>query len=130
MRSWTVTASKSLKHFSNFKLIKHVINFSVFLILFLHTANKSFLKFHLWFLRRMMTIPWTARVSNERILEMAGVRRALLGEVRSRQHTCLGHIIRENVLAKLVLAGRVEGRRARGMQRMKYMDSLVADAAD
>ena len=39
----------------------------------------------MWFLRRMMRVPWKAIVSNERILEMAGVRRALSGEVRSNQ---------------------------------------------
>ena len=78
----------------------------------------------------MMRVPWTARISNERILEMAGVRRALLGEVRSRQLKFLGHIIRENGLEKLVLAGRVEGRRARGRQRMKDMGSLVVDVRE
>ena len=50
-----------------------------------------------------------------------------MGEVRSRQLKFLGHIIRENELEKLVLAGRVEGKRARGRQRKKYIDSLLAD---
>ena len=39
----------------------------------------------MWILRRMMRIPWTARVTNERVMEMAGVRRELMGAVRRRQ---------------------------------------------
>ena len=53
-----------------------------------------------------------------------------MGEVRSRQLKFLCHIILENGLEKLLLAGGVEGRRARAMQRVKYMDSLVADVRE
>ena len=61
---------------------------------------------------------------------MAEVRRALLGDFRNRKLKFLSHIIRENGVEKLVLARRVEGRRARGGQRVKYMDSLVADVRE
>ena len=78
----------------------------------------------MWFLMRMLRIPWTARVTNERVLEMAGVQRET---VRKRQLSFLGHLIRENSLEGQVLCGRVEGRRARGRQRIKYLDSEMRD---
>ena len=81
----------------------------------------------MWFLRRMLRVPWTARLTNERVMEMAGVRRALLGAVRARQLKFLGHILRHECLEKEVLLGKIEGRRARGRQRIKFASSLLED---
>ena len=81
----------------------------------------------MWFLRRMLRVPWTARMSNERVLERAGVGRQLLGVVRTRQLRFLGHVLRGNELEKEVLLGRIEGRRGRGRPRMRYTTSLLED---
>ena len=72
-------------------------------------------------------IPWTARMTNEEVRERAGVKREVIATIRARQLNFLGHTLRENKLEKLTLQGKIEGRRARGRQRMKYMDSLLKD---
>ena len=81
----------------------------------------------MWFLRRMLRVPWTARMSNERVLERAGVERQLLRVVRTRQLRFLGHVLRGNDLEREVLLGRIEGRRGRGRPRMRYTTSLLED---
>ena len=81
----------------------------------------------MWLLRRMLRIPWTAKMTNEEVRERAGVKREVIATIRARQLNFLGHILRENKLEKLTLQGKIEGRRARGRQRMKYMDSLLKD---
>lgn len=79
----------------------------------------------MWFLRRMMRIPWTARVTNEEVLRRAGTERCLLGNVRRRQLGFVGHILRGDNFEKHCLLGRIEGRRARGRQRLKFMDTIL-----
>ena len=68
----------------------------------------------MWFLKRMLRIPWTARMTNERVFELAGVRRELMAEVSKRQLKLLGHILRHDCLEKDVFLGKIEGRRDRG----------------
>ena len=81
----------------------------------------------MWFLRRTLRLPWTARITNERVLEMAGVKRELLNVVRRRQLKFLGHLLRHDCLEKDVFLGKIEGRRARGRQRITFGASLVED---
>ena len=81
----------------------------------------------MWILRRMMWIPWTARVTNERVREMTGVARELMGAVRNRQLILLGQLLRHDCLEKYVLLGKIEGRRATGRQRKKIATSLMED---
>ena len=81
----------------------------------------------MWILRRMMRIPWTARVTNKRVMEMAGVRRELMGVVRKRQLKLLGRLLRHDCLEKDVFLWKIEGRTARGRQRIKFATSLVED---
>jgi len=50
--------------------------------------------------------------------------------IRQQQLAFLGHVLRRHGLENLVVPGRVEGRRARGRQRLKYMDSLCAPWKD
>lgn len=84
----------------------------------------------MWFLRRMLRIPWTARVSNEEVMRRAGVERMLVKTIRKRQLQFLGHILRADGLERTCLLGRVEGTRSRGRQRIKYMDALLAQLGD
>ena len=84
----------------------------------------------MWFLRRMFRIPWTARETNEAILNRADIERSLIKTIRRRQFKFLGHTLRSEGLEKACLLGRVEGKRARGRQRIKFMDSLVQFLGD
>ena len=54
----------------------------------------------MWFLRRMMRISWTEMVTNEEVLRRAETRRSLLGTIRRRQLSFLGHTIRSDELEK------------------------------
>ena len=78
----------------------------------------------MWFLRRMLRVPWTARRSNIEILQMAGTKRMLMTTIRKRQLGFLGHTLRGGGIEKDCLLGMIEGRRARGRQRSKFMDGI------
>ena len=94
----------------------------------LNREMKSKLKaVEMWFYRRMLRISWRDRVTNREVLERVGQQRSLLGELRRRQMSFLGHVIRGEKLEHLCLTGMMEGRRARGRQRVKYPDTIVED---
>ena len=56
----------------------------------------------MWFLRRMMRIPWTAKKTNEEVLTEAQTTRQLMTKIRKRQAKFVGHVIRKNQLEHLV----------------------------
>ena len=80
--------------------------------------------FEMWCYRRLLKISWTRHVTNENVLKMANDKRRLLENIRKRQIEFIGHISRHQCLEKLVLEGKIEGKRSRGRQRMSYLDSL------
>ncbi|GFO00325.1 endonuclease-reverse transcriptase [Plakobranchus ocellatus] len=71
----------------------------------------------MWFLRRMLRIPWTAKKTNERVLNEANKRRSLVRTIRKSQATFLGHVMRRGKLEHLVTTGKFEGKRSRGRQK-------------
>ena len=76
------------------------------------------------FLRRMMKISWTDKVSNEEVLTRAGVQRKMIREMLIRQLKFMGHITRKEGLENLALTGKIVGRRSRGRRRILWMHSL------
>ncbi|GFR72191.1 hypothetical protein ElyMa_005699600 [Elysia marginata] len=78
----------------------------------------------MWFLRRIFRISWTEKKTNEEVLPLAGTERSPLRLIRKRQMEFFGHINRHDGLEKLMLHGKMEGRRARGRQRQTFLDSL------
>jgi len=83
-----------------------------------------------WFLQRMLKISRTEKKSNEEVFQEAGVHRTLLKCIRQRQLAFLGHVLRRQSLENLVVTGRIDGRRARGRQRLKYLNSLCDSLKD
>ena len=79
----------------------------------------------MWFLRRMLRIPWTARKTNEEIMHEAQNTRQVMTNIRKRQAKFVGHVIRKNQLEILVTTGMLDGRRGRGRPREKMLDSLA-----
>ncbi|GFO08712.1 endonuclease-reverse transcriptase [Plakobranchus ocellatus] len=67
----------------------------------------------MWFLRRMLRIPLTAKKTNERVLNEANKRRSLVRTIRKRQATFLDHVMRRGKLEHLVTTGKIEGKRSR-----------------
>ncbi|GFO07858.1 eukaryotic translation initiation factor 3 subunit f [Plakobranchus ocellatus] len=73
----------------------------------------------------MLRIPWTAKKTNERVLNEANKRRSLVRTIRKRQATFLGRVMRRGRLEHLVTTGKFEGKRSRARQREKIMDGLA-----
>ena len=78
----------------------------------------------LWFYRRMLKVSWTKHVTNEEILKRVGNPDRLMDVIRDRQLRFLGHVIRQDGVEKLALTGKIEGKRDRGRQRLKYIDQF------
>ena len=76
------------------------------------------------FLRRMIRISWTEKVTNEEVLHKANIDRKLLNDIVSRQMKFFGPFIRKEELENLVGNGFVEGKRALGRQKETYLASL------
>ena len=79
----------------------------------------------MWFLRRMLRIPWVEKKSNETVLREADTTRSLINKLRKRQATFFGHVMRREALEHLVTTGMMEGKRGRGRQREKMTDGLT-----
>ena len=62
--------------------------------------------------------------SNLKVLRAAAVQRMPMNAICQRQLNFLGHVMRRGGLENLVVTGKVEGRTARGRQRLKYLDNL------
>ena len=68
----------------------------------------------IWFLRRMLWISWTDKVTNEEMLRRSGMKRELMGDIEKRQLQFLGHILRAHGLERDCLLGMIDGKRAKG----------------
>jgi len=77
-----------------------------------------------WFLRRMLKMSWTEKKCNEEVFKEAGVHRTVMKRICQWQLAFLGHMLRKHGLENLVVMGRIDERRARRHQRLKYLDSL------
>ena len=86
--------------------------------------------FELWCWRRLLTVPWTARRSNQSILKEISPGCSLEGMMLKLKLQYFRHLIRRvDVLEKTLMLGGIEGRRRRGWQRMRWLDG-IADSMD
>ena len=75
--------------------------------------------------RRPLTVPWTARRSNQSIL--INPEYSLEGLMRKLKLQYFGHLMwRANSLGKTPMLGNIEGKRRRGLQSMRWLDSIKA----
>ena len=82
--------------------------------------------FELWCWRRLLRIPWTSRRSNWSILKEISPEYSLEGLMLKLKLQHFGHLMqRTNSLGKTLMLGRIEGRRKRGWQRMKWLDGIT-----
>ena len=81
--------------------------------------------FELWCWRRLLRVPWTARRSNQSILKISpGC--SLEGLMLKLQLQYSGHLMRRaDSLEKTLMLGKIEGRRRRGQQRMRWLDGIT-----
>ena len=82
--------------------------------------------FKLWCWRRLLTVPWTARRSNQSILKEISPRCSLEGLMLKLKLQYFGHLIRRvDSLEKTLMLGKIEGRRRRGRPRMRWLDGIM-----
>ena len=82
--------------------------------------------FELWCYRRLLKAPWTARRSNQPILKEISPEYSLEGLMLKLKLQYFGHVMwRTDSFAKTLMLGKIEGRRRRGWQRMRWLDGIT-----
>ena len=82
--------------------------------------------FELWCWRRLLRVPWTAGRSNQSILKEISVEYSLEGLMLKLKLQYFGHLMqRTDSLEKTLMLGKIEGRRRRGRQRMRWLDGIT-----
>ena len=86
--------------------------------------------FELWCWRRLLRVPWSARRSNQSILKQISPGCSLEGLMLKLKLQYFGHLMqRADSFEKTLMLGKIEGRRRRGRQRMRWLDG-IADSMD
>ena len=82
--------------------------------------------FELWCWRRLLRVPWSARRSNQSILKEISPWFSLEGLMQKMKLQYFGHLMgRADSVEKTLMLGKIEGRRRRGIQRMKWLDGIT-----
>ena len=82
--------------------------------------------FELWCCRRLLRVPWTARRSNQSILKEISPGCSLEGLMLKLKLQYFGHLMqRADSFEKTLMLGKIEGRRRRGQQRMRWLDDIT-----
>ena len=82
--------------------------------------------FELWCWRRLLRVPWTARRSNQSILKQISPVCSLEGLILKLKLQYFGHLMRRaDSFEKTLMLGKIEGRRRRGRQRMRWLDGIT-----
>ena len=82
--------------------------------------------FELWCGRRLLRVPWTARRSNQSILKDISPGCSLEELMLKLKLQSFGHLMwRADSLEKTLMLGKIEGRRRRGQQRMRWLDGIT-----
>jgi len=82
--------------------------------------------FELWYWRRLLRVPWTARRSNQSTLKEISPEYSLEGLMLKLKLQSFGHLMqRADSLEKTLMLGKIEGGRRRGWPRMKWLDGIT-----
>ena len=82
--------------------------------------------FDVWCWRRLLRVPWTARISNQSILKEISPGCSLEGLMLKLKLQYFGHLMRRvDSLEKTLMLGGIGGRRSRGRQRMRWLDGIT-----
>ena len=82
--------------------------------------------FEVWCWRRLLTVPWTARRSNQSILKEISPEHSLEGLMLKLKLQYFGHLMRRpDTLEKTLMLGQTEGKRRRGQQRIRCLHSIT-----
>ena len=82
--------------------------------------------FELWCWRRLLRVPWTARRSNQSILKEISPGCSLVGLMLKLKLQYFGHLMwRADSFEKTLMLGKIEGRRRKGRQRLRWLDGIT-----
>ena len=82
--------------------------------------------FEVWCWRRLLRVPWTARRSNQSILKEISPGCSLEEMMPKLKLQYFGHLMRRaDSFEKTLMLGKIEGRRRRGRQRMRWLDGIT-----
>ena len=82
--------------------------------------------FELGYWRRLLRVPWTARRSNQSILKEISLECSLEGLILKPKLQYFDHLMRRtDSFEKTLMLGKIEGRRRRGQQRMRWLDGIT-----
>ena len=82
--------------------------------------------FELWCYRRLLRVPWTTRRSNQSILKVISPECSLKRLMLKLKLQYFGHLMwRTDSFEKTLMLGKIEGRRRRGLQRIRWLDGIT-----
>jgi len=112
------------KHFNC--LIKNVNRIRFLFFCWGKYNKKTFDAFALWCWRRLLRVPWTARRSNQSIIKEISPGCSLDGLMLKLKLQYFGHLMqRADSFEKTLMLGKIESRRRRGQQRMRWLDGIT-----
>ena len=112
----------------------HLVKASVFPVVMYGCESWTIMKaecwkidaFELWCWKRLLGVPWTARRSNQSILKEISPEYSLEGLMLKLKLQYFGHLMwRADLFEKTLMLGKIEGRRRRGRQRMRWLDGIT-----
>ena len=90
------------------------------------TEHQKINVFEPWCWKRLLRVPWTARISNQSILKEISPGFSLEGLMLKLKLQYFGHLMwRADSCEKTLMLGKIEGRRRRGQQRMRWLDGIT-----
>ena len=90
------------------------------------TESQGIDVFELWCWKRLLRVSWTARRSNQSILKEINSECSLEGRMLKPKLQCFSLLMqRVNSLEKTLMMGKIEGKRRRGRQRMRWLDCIT-----
>ena len=126
----SILKSRGITLLTNIRLVKAVI----FLVVMYGCESCTIKKaehqridaFEVWCWRRLLRVPWTERRSNQSILKKISPGCSLEGLMLKLKLQYFGHLMqRADSLEKTLMLGKIEGRRRRGQQRMRWLDGIT-----
>ena len=116
---------KKLRHYFAYKV--YLVKAMVFPVVMYGCENwttKSAFKLLCW--RRLLRFPWTSRRLNQSVLKEINPEYSLEGLMLKLKLHYFGHLMgRADSLEKILMLGKIEGRRRRGWHRIKWMDDII-----
>ena len=80
--------------------------------------------FEMWVYRKILKIPWSAKKTNEEVLKMLKIKKYVVPTIEKRKTIYFGHMIRRDNIQRMLVEGRVEGKRCKGRPRTEWTTNL------